>query len=414
MGTAVGVAMLALGLTGLFTMLSRAPGSPPVGGEPPVHGPKTQPPPDTAKAAFEKWPRGVAELPAERQGDAVGAELKRRNPGFDGKVNATVENGVVTGLQFLTDNVTDVSPVRALAGLKGLNCGGSDVGKGKLAGLSPLNGMTLTSLRLRCTEASDLSPLKGMKLNSLDCQQTGVSDLSALRGMPLTDLNCLGAQQVSDLSPLKGMPLTLLDLQGTKVSDLASLKGMPLTSLSCGNVSDLSPLKGMPLTMLHFLGAKSPDLLVLRDLPIKDLLFDFKPERDAAMLRSVKTLEMLNGQPAGQILRDAASDGSALVGTWRLDHDGFTDEIRISRTGAGMWDVKSSFLKESKEVGAWVGVQPHFADGELSFAMKWLVKPVDYWTDTSINLWTLNGRLQMYFTPLDGSRHFAVYARAAK
>ena len=46
----------------------------------------------------------------------MAAKLKELNPGFDGKVTPTIENGVVTGLKFLTDNV-DVS--HASAGVEG-------------------------------------------------------------------------------------------------------------------------------------------------------------------------------------------------------------------------------------------------------------------------------------------------------
>ena len=70
------------------------------------------------------------------------------NPGFDGKVTGTdrkgppkIRSGVVTELAFSTDNVTDISPVRALLGLKELNCSGSRTAggssKGKLSDLSP-------------------------------------------------------------------------------------------------------------------------------------------------------------------------------------------------------------------------------------------------------------------------------------
>ena len=56
---------------------------------------------------------------------------------------------------------------------------------------------------------------------------------------------------------------------------------MPLTELGCAGtkVSDLSPLKGMPL---------------------KQLSCDFKPERDAEILRSIKTLETINDKPAAE------------------------------------------------------------------------------------------------------------------
>jgi len=210
--------------------------------------------------AFQQWMKEVAALPAERQVEAVVKKLQELNPGFDGKVTAhwgkdtpQIENGVVTGFGFYTDNVTDISPVRALEGLRNLFCGGHDTGNSRLSDLSPLQGMRLTELRCNSTQVSDLSPLKGMPLTNLDCAYAHVSDLSPLKGMPLTGLRCYGTQ-VSDLSPLKGMPLTFLDCSDTPVSDVSPLKGIPLTQLFCYGtpVTDLSPIEGMNLAMVLF------------------------------------------------------------------------------------------------------------------------------------------------------------------
>ena len=81
--------------------------------------------------AFQQWVKATQALPAEQQIEAVSKKLMELNPGFDGKVmgyegKATpkIENGVVTELGFCTDNVTDISPVRALVGLKSLCCPG--------------------------------------------------------------------------------------------------------------------------------------------------------------------------------------------------------------------------------------------------------------------------------------------------
>ena len=152
---------------------------------------------------------------ADEQVKAVTAELKKRNPGFEGKVTPTVENGVVVGLEFLTDEVTDITPVQALAELRTLKCGGSG-GKGRLSNLWPLKDMKLTSLDFAWSQVSDLSPLKEMKLTELNCNWSQVSDLSPLRDMiSLTRLAC-GGTPASNLSPLKHMKLTYLDLLGRK------------------------------------------------------------------------------------------------------------------------------------------------------------------------------------------------------
>jgi serine/threonine protein kinase/Leucine-rich repeat (LRR) protein len=385
------------------------------------------------------WFREVADLPAEKQVEAVAAKLKERNPGFDGKVTHEIRGREVTELRFVTDHVTDISPVRALTGLSALGCNGTSVGEGplahgvgQLADLSPLKGLPLTWLECNRTRVSDLSPLQGMRLTGLECGDTNVSDLSPLKGMPLTHLefgvtnvsdlsplrdiklkrlgcfqtkvsdlaplrgmpleylrchttrvsdltplkdaklmhlDCGENTQVADLSPLKGMPLTylnchdtrvsdlaplkdmklaFLDCRGTRISDLAPLMGMPLTCLRCGRtrVSDLSPLVGMPLTQLDCavtavadlasvrgmplttlrssytqVADLSPlkglklteltcdhsrvsDLSPLKDLRLTELQCDFKPERDADILRSIKTLEKVNGKPAQEFWKE--------------------------------------------------------------------------------------------------------------
>jgi hypothetical protein len=193
---------------------------------------------------FERWIRDVAALPAAKQVEAIVKRLQLINPGFDGKETHKIEYGVVTEWSIATDNVKDISPIRALAGVKNLTC----VGTGSVGG-----------------SLSDLSPLRQMKLEFLDCSDNFLSDLSPLQGMPLTELVCSGTQ-VSDLSPLKGMPLTELDCGGTQVSDLSPLKELPLARLTCDNiqVTDLSPLEGMPLTFLNCSGTQVFDLSPLK------------------------------------------------------------------------------------------------------------------------------------------------------
>jgi tetratricopeptide (TPR) repeat protein/Leucine-rich repeat (LRR) protein len=335
-------------------------------------------------------------------------------PGFDGTVKPWGEGETVTSLEFLTDHVADISPVRALPKLTRLCCTSPNK-NGKVADLSPLKGMALQSLLLYGNRVTDLSPLKGMPLELLNCGVTNVEDLSPLQGMRLVDLNC-GLTRVKDLSPLKGMPLTYLycagtgvadlgplkgmplkflgieytkvadlsalqgmalndlaclgtnvkdlsplkgmplraldcagtkvtdltpirgmktlrhlniyytdikdlaalqdiplqalEMQYTKVADLAPLRGMPLTTLDFGatSVKDLTPLKGMPLTSVNCAETLVTDLTPLKGMPLKTFGVDFKPERDAELLHSIKTLETINGTPAAEFWKkvDAA------------------------------------------------------------------------------------------------------------
>ena len=267
--------------------------------------------------AFQQWMQGVTALPAEKQVQAVVKKLQELNPGFDGKETHKIEGGVVTALSFLSDNVADISPVRALQRLRSLNCNGTYPDKGKLSDLSPLKGMPLTHLQCKYTRVSDLSPLKGMPLTELFCEHTQVSDLSPLKGMPLVSLNCgitpvydlsplkgmsltwlhCGGTHVSNLSPLRGMPLTRLQCDVTPVSDLSPLRGMALTSLECSMtaISDISPLEGMPLTTLGCNGMlKLSDLSPLKGMPLTHLhcggtqVSDLSPLEGCAKLRGLK------------------------------------------------------------------------------------------------------------------------------
>jgi tRNA A-37 threonylcarbamoyl transferase component Bud32 len=303
-GTASGVALLALGIIGMFLLLTRAPVPPPASPSQPAAKPGPDRP--DAAAEFDRWAKEVAALPPERQADAVAAELKRRNPGFHGKVKGAVGHDAVIELEFSTDQVTDLSPLRALPGLTDLTSKGTGVRPGRLSDLSPLNGLPLTALDCSSSAVSDLSPLKGAPLSRLNCSLTPVADLAPLKEMKLTFLAC-GETRVTDLSPLRGMPLVFLSCARSPVASLSPLVGMPLDYLDCSGtkVSDLSPLRGMKLTTLYCDGARIGDLSALRGMPLKRLHCDFDPKRDGEILRSIPTLEMVNERPAAEVLRDA-------------------------------------------------------------------------------------------------------------
>jgi hypothetical protein len=300
-------------------------------------------PPLTAAA----WEKSVAALSGAELVEAVARRLKELNPGFDGRVTPSFEDGVVTGLFFLADDVADISPVRALVGLKSLDCPADSSHQSKLSDLSPLRGMKLTRLRLDGTRVShlgdlrgmplkellisttrvpELSPLRGMPLKVLAFEQTSVADLKALagmklevlyfphthvtdlsplRGMPLRHLHCAGTG-VADLKPLEGMPLKELVIYETRVADLKPLKGMPLKFLYINQtrVADLAPLRGIALEKLFLSGTAVTDLAPLKGMPLTDLLLDFRAERDAEFLRSFKTLEKINGKSAVEFWKE--------------------------------------------------------------------------------------------------------------
>jgi Leucine-rich repeat (LRR) protein len=244
--------------------------------------------------AFQQWMKAVAGLPADQQVLAVAKKLQELNPGFDGTVVPAVESGVVTELKFAADNVTDISPVHALGGLKRLKCAGSAKDKGMLADLSPLAGMQLTFLNCGWTKVSDLSPLKGMHLTELSCSGTLVHELSPLTGMPLSRLNC-GGTQVFDLTPLEGMPLTNLTCDATRITSLVPLHGMPLERLNCSQIprlSDLTPLAGIRLTKLSCNSTAVADLSPIKGMPLKILFCSNTRITDLGPLEGMSLVEV--------------------------------------------------------------------------------------------------------------------------
>ncbi|MCY3019922.1 MAG: SUMF1/EgtB/PvdO family nonheme iron enzyme, partial [Planctomycetota bacterium] len=216
----------------------------------------------------DAWVKMVQAQPAEKQVEEVVKKLKELNPGYDGKEKHRSENGQVTDLEFTTERVTDISPVRALMGLTNFNVGQRGQ-RSSLKDLSPLKGLQLTMLSLYDCPVEDLGPLKGMPLIMIVANSTLISDLSPLAGMPLKSL-FIAKTNVSDLTPLHGMPLSSLWVDHTKVSDLSALRGMPLKSLGC----------------------------------------DFVPERDAAILRSIKTLEKINDMPVAEFWKKYPDAGA--------------------------------------------------------------------------------------------------------
>ena len=252
--------------------------------DPSTVAPKTWQPTPEQRAFFDH----VATLPADEQAAAVAQKLMEVNPGFDGTTEHKVEGGQVTYFRCRSEHLTDIWPIRALAQLKDLDCGGTNSGAAKISDLSPLRGMALTSLTCWRSPVVDISPLSDMPLTVLDLRSTTVTDLSPLRGVQLTRLFFDGTH-VNDLSPLSGMPLERINFNGTSVDDLAPLRGMRLTRLQCGytNITDLSALQGMPLEQLACSGTRVADLSPLTGMPLTHLEFAETKVRDLSPLRGM-------------------------------------------------------------------------------------------------------------------------------
>ncbi|RLS56814.1 MAG: hypothetical protein DWH91_05750 [Planctomycetota bacterium] len=265
---------------------------------------------------FEVWAQAVAAMPIVEQVEAVSQKLVELNPSFDGNVTPDFVNDVVTGIEFRSDHVADISPVRALTSLRSLRIAGTWRNT-VFQDLSPLQGMSLMELGIEGTRVSDLSPLKEMKLVVLRCGYTQVSDLTPLKEMTLTTLNCwhtpvtdlsplnpanlttleFNGTRVPDLSALKGFQLNSLSFTATKISDLTPLRDMPLEGLDCGltPVNDLSPLNGMKLKYLNCGGTQISSLLPLKNSALTSLICSDTQVSDLSPLEGKKLTSLYCG-----------------------------------------------------------------------------------------------------------------------
>jgi uncharacterized membrane protein len=178
----------------------------------------------------------------------------------------------------------------------------------------------LTAFGLECTRVTDagLAHFKdhksptGVGLNGTQVSDAGLAAFKDCKNLMSLQL---ANTKVSDagLAAFKDCKnLTLLDLSGTQVSDvgLAHFKEcknlmflyLVNTQVSDAGLADLKDCKN--LTGLDLRGTKVSDLSPLKGMPLKVLWCDCKPERDAEILRSIKTLERINDKPAAEFWKE--------------------------------------------------------------------------------------------------------------
>ncbi|MBS0266999.1 MAG: protein kinase [Planctomycetes bacterium] len=273
--------------------------------------------PSVPPADATQWEQSVAHLPAAELVKAVSRRMQKLNPNFDGKLRTRISEGSVVELELEADQVTDISPLRVLTGLKTLICRGTDAFEGQQVETDESAGAAASQVRIRAVGRSklrDLSPLRGLKLTHFECLNSDVADLTPLQGMPLTVLN-FAVTKVASLEPLRGMPLQTLRMEYTRVADLEPVRDMPLTYITfneslvsnmdalrgkaltilslSAHITDLTPLAGMPLVELDCTAAPVTDLSPLQESPITLLVLYGTKVADLTPLRNVKTLRSL-------------------------------------------------------------------------------------------------------------------------
>jgi hypothetical protein len=277
--------------------------------------------------APDHW-RGIdAEAKALSRVKELSRQLRVRNPDFDGSIVPIIENGLIKGLEFTTNNISDLTPLASLRELNDLRASAID-GGGKACDLSPIKGLGIKRLQLNGNpQLENLAPLKGMPLEYLSIEGTGVSDLSALSGTPLKTLNC-SRTRVKSLRPLANAPLATLWMNETKIDNLDGMPGMRLNNLraSSTELKDLTPLSGMPLQVVDcnhtHIGSIEPlrgmkdlaalsvaetkvtNLNPLLTLPgLKFLYCDIDWKRDEQVIRQLGQLEMINDSKHADLVR---------------------------------------------------------------------------------------------------------------
>ncbi len=249
--------------------------------------------------AFQRWMEDVAAMSAEKQVEAVRKKLMELNPGFDGKISKSyddlsppvIEKGNVFKLHIFTDDVEDLSPIRALRKLTQLHCTFRQRSAQRLD-LSPLNGTKIRKLRT-VHGTVDLSEVKDLPLSEFQCYGGGITTLTPISDMPLDSLWLSGNSELTSLEPLKNMPLKSLAFANSQVAELSPLSAMSLTLLDCHltKVADLSPLKNMRLEELSCDRTLITDLTPLADMKLKKLSFTPSPElKGLQAIRQMKSL----------------------------------------------------------------------------------------------------------------------------
>jgi hypothetical protein len=79
--------------------------------------------------------------------------------------------------------------------------------------------------------------------------------------------------------------------------------------LTAPTLVDIDPVRALTGLQVVRCGSAVADLSPLKGLPLKEVSCEFKPERDAAILRSIKTLEKINGKPAKEFWKEVDGRG---------------------------------------------------------------------------------------------------------
>lgn len=169
-------------------------------------------------------------------------------------------------------------------------------GRRNITDLSPINRLSgLKSVRISGTGVTDLMPLRNMnKLEELDLSHTGVATLEPLRYCVLLRQLKFRQTRVEDPDVISSFPgLVALDAGNTAINNLEAFR--ELTSLADlrinhTGIKDLSPVSGLiKLEMLNISSTAVSDLGPLRDMSELKVLL-----ADSTMISSLDPIDSLS------------------------------------------------------------------------------------------------------------------------
>ncbi|MBR2876554.1 MAG: protein kinase [Clostridia bacterium] len=209
----------------------------------------------------------------------------------------------------LNTDITDVSPLTAMTGLKELYLNGTSISD--ISVLTSLKDITI--LNISSTKVSDLSSLKKFEnletlmintlseldpttirlpesISTIEIKNNGLNNINFLKNKPnissvyafnnnISDISVLAdyelwyidfsANKITDFSCLSGKTISEIDFSTNKISDISYMKNINALTidLSFNEISDISSLAGKTkITQLDLKGNKISDISPLKDL----------------------------------------------------------------------------------------------------------------------------------------------------
>jgi serine/threonine protein kinase len=199
--------------------------------QPKPKAPVERPPAKGFPSLDPGWVTKLVGLPRKKQIEELREELKRRNPGFDGTIRHDYWDQTEKHIKLIIPpfHLKDLTPVRAITGLRALECPGEWGRRGQLESLEPIRGLELNQVGFSNNPVRDLSPLEGMPIRNLWLSEIEADDVSPVYGMPLEILHLTSRSPQARVEVGKLVEKKLRDawINPKQANDFERLKEIP-------------------------------------------------------------------------------------------------------------------------------------------------------------------------------------------